>query len=280
MRRIFLLCIVLACAQVQAQNIILKDGRIIPGSDYRRTGDTVTVKAQMGATAGDVGFPVSSITKIEFPEPAELSAATDLLLQGKAAEALVKIEPVLKAQAAFKDIPGSWWAKAAQVKLTALAATHGDADADALIKEMLNTKADPEVVLYAKVRDAASLARKGSKKQAIEVCDAVIKDSKRKETLADAWCTKGLTQLSLHDFDSALMSLLHIPIFYPDQKLLMPRVLAGCAYAYTSLEDYVNAKSSLEELIKTYPGSTEAIPAKADLAKVDQKLSKKPPTNP
>jgi len=279
---ILMICsILLPAVHTQAQNLLLSDGRVIAGTDLRRTGNSVTIKAQLGATVGDVGFPVASITKIEFPDPPELTAATDLLLQGKASEALVKIEPVLNAQTSFKDIPGNWWAQAAQVKLTALAATHGDAAADALITEMLNTKTDPEVVLYAKVRNAASMARKGNKKQAIDICEGVIKESKRKSTLADAFYTEGMARLSQGDFDSALLALLQIPIFYPDQKLLLPGVLLGCARAYSGIADYANAKSTLEELMKTYPDSTEAIQAKADLAKVDTKFSSnKPPTNP
>ena len=273
------LAFVLGSAQAPAQNLLLKDGRVIAGSDIRRAGEQIMIKTQMGASVGDVGFPVNGITKIEFPQPAELIAATDLLLQGKPADALVKIEPVLNGQAAFKDIPGNWWAQAAQVKLGALAATHKDAESDVLIKEMLDTKADPEVILYARVRGAAGMARKGNKKQAIEVCDSVIKESKRKETIADAWCTKGMTCLALGDFDSALLALLHIPIFYPDQKLLMPGVLLACAKAYSGNEDYTNAKASLDELMKSYPDSTEAAQAKAELKKLENKSSSKPTTN-
>jgi len=273
----FLLLVIIAGVQAQAQNIVLKDNRIIAGKELRRSGETVMTKAQMGAAIGDVGYPVNTIARIEFPEPPELQAATDLILQGKAADALVKIDPVVKAQSPFKDIQGNYWAQAAQIKLTALAATQSDGDAEALITDMLNTNADNEIVLYARVRRAAGLARKGNGKQAIEVCDQVIKESKRKATLADAWYTKGISLLQQNQFDPALLALLHISIYYPDQKLLMPGVLLACAKAYSGNEDFVNAKASLDELIKTYPASMEATPAKAELKKVENKSSSKQP---
>jgi TolA-binding protein len=269
------ICLALYGGQAHAENILLKDGRVIAGSEVRRSGDQVLVKTQVGATVGDVGFPVSGITKIEFAQPAELTAATELLLAGKAGEASTKIDPVLRSQGAFKDIEGNWWAQAAQVKLTALAATHGDADADALIKEMLNTRADPEVVLYAKVREAASVSRKGDRKSAIAECEGVLKESKRKETIADAWYVKGTAHLMQGEFDSALLALLHIPVFYPDQKLIMPGVLLACAKAYTGNSDYDNAKASIEELMKNYPDSAEAAQARSELKKLETKSSSK-----
>lgn len=271
---------ILAGTQVFAQNIVLKDGRVVAGQNLRRSGASVLSQTQVGAAVGDVGYAVASIAKIEFAEPPEIAAATELLLAGKASEALGKIDPVVKAQGPFKDIEGNWWAQAAQVKLSALAVIpSSEADSEVLISDMLSTNTDPEVVLYARVRRAANLAGKGSSKQAIEVCEAVIKESKRKATIAEAWYTKGISLLQQNDFDSALLALLHIPVYYPDQKLLMPGVLFKCAKAYSGNEDYANAISTLEDLIKSYPGSPEAAAGKVELKKVENKSSSKEPTS-
>jgi len=276
-----LLCILLASVHAQAQNMVMKNGQVVAGVNLRRSGASVLTQAAVAGVAGDVAYPVSSIAKIEFPEPPEITEATDLMVQGKTADALAKINPVVAAQAPFKDIPGNWWAQAAQIKLAALGATPGsEADSEMLISDMLNA-ADPEVVLYARLRQAVNLARKGNSKQAITVCDAVIKQSKRKATLAEAWYTKGSGLLQESQYDAAQLALLHIPVYYSDQKLLMPGALLKSSRAYSGNEDYANAKATLEELMKNYPGSVEAVQAKTELKKVENKSSiKQPPTNP
>jgi len=276
---LLLLCLVMESGHAQAQNIILKTGQSIVGKNLRRSGATILTRAQLGVAEGDVGYPVANIAKIEFPEPPEIAEATELLMHGSAAEALAKINPVVIAQSNFKDIPGNWWAKAARVKLSALSTSPASPDSELLISDMLNASGDPEVVLYARVRQAANLAGKGNAKQAIAVCDAVIKESKQPATLAEAWAVKGTCLLQQNEYDSALLALLHLPVYYPDQKLLMPGVLLKCARAYTGNEDFTNATATLEDLIKTYPGSPEAAQAKVELKKIENKSSSKPTTN-
>jgi hypothetical protein len=91
MKSVLLLLIsVLFAAQGGAQTILLKDGKRVTPKSIRRQGDNIMAQSPSVAGApavqGEVGYPLAQIEKIEFPEPAVLKTAPDLLANGKAAE--------------------------------------------------------------------------------------------------------------------------------------------------------------------------------------------------
>lgn len=258
-----------------AQNIIMKDGRTIEGKNVHRTGDSIMSAIQIGASMGEAGYPISQIARIEFPEPPQIKAASQLLLDGKAPEALALIGPAVTAQAGYKDIAGNWWAQAAMVKLSVLSALRQDAQADTLVDEMASFTGDVETMRAGKVRQAARLTNKGDYKTALATLDAIVKESTRPETVADAWVNEGHCHLAQKEFREALLAYLHVPVFYQQQSLLMPTALLGSARAYVGLEDFARAKKSIDDLVAAYPAAPEAEPAKIELKKFERKLKGK-----
>ncbi|MGZ5503175.1 MAG: hypothetical protein ACXWGY_00810, partial [Chthoniobacterales bacterium] len=115
-----------------AQTIVLKTGQRVETLGVRRSGDKIMGKIEVGGSAGEVGQPISSIAKIEFPEPQGLKVAADLLSQGQSEKALAEVTPVLAFYEQFRDIPGAWWAQAAVIKVSALAALGRDVEAEPL----------------------------------------------------------------------------------------------------------------------------------------------------
>lgn len=253
---------------VHGQTIVLKTGQRVETSGVRRSGDKVLGKIEVAGTAGEVGHPVASIAKIEFPEPQGLKSAADLLSQGQPEKALTEITPVLAFYESFRDIAGAWWAPAAVVKVSALAALGRDVEAEPLALQIQKTATDPETARAANLRIANSLLRKQDYEKAAQLCDAVIKESARQDVLADAWVTKGNILLAQKHWDGALLAFLHVPVFYREEKLFMPQALLGSARAYRRLDDIDRAKKSLHDLISAFPKSGEAASAQTELQKL------------
>jgi tetratricopeptide (TPR) repeat protein len=249
--------------------IVMKDGKTIPTTAVRRSGDSIMATVPVGTGMGEVGYPLSGIARVNFPEPPQIKAATALLEQGKYAEALGQVEPIVQYYSNYKDIPGNFWAAAAKLKLKALVSLQRDKDAQAVLDEIVKSSNDPESARLAKVLQAASWGRAGQHEKAMAVFDDVISTSNDDETLARAWLGKGNSLYALQDFDGAILAYLHVPVFYSDQTLLMPAAMLGGARAMVHIEDLPDAQKTFNDLLEQYPSSPEAATAKSELKKID-----------
>lgn len=284
-----ILCCILTFAVTAsgiAQNIILKDGRVVATKGVRRSGDNIMATVELSAPpappaqpgqppppaqspkTGELGYPIAQIAKIDYPEPRQLRAAEGSLNAGKAGEALKQIDPVLAYYEGLRDAPGSWWSDLTMLKIQALISLGRNDEAERLADQMARIATDPETIRAGKVYAAAGLARKGENSKAIEICDTVLNEATRPQTLAAAAVIKGQGHVARREWDLALLSLLEVPVFYPRQEVLMPRVLLSAARAYIGLEDYARAKVSLEELTSKFASTPEAIQGKAELERI------------
>lgn len=268
MMKVFLSLFLCSLSLASAQTIVLKTGQRVDTLGVRRSGDKVMGKIQVGESSGEVGQSVASIAKIEFPEPQGLKSASDLLSQGQPDKALAEVTPVLAFYEQFRDIPGAWWAPAAVIKVSALAALGRDVEAEPLALQIQKTAPDPETARSANLRIANSLLKKENYDKALQICDDAIKDSARPDVLADAWVTKGNILLGQKKWDEALLAFLRVPVFYDNEKLFMPPALLGSARAYRRLDDIDHAKRSLKDLIAAFPKSSEAALAQTELQKL------------
>ncbi|MCE9609154.1 MAG: tetratricopeptide repeat protein [Chthoniobacter sp.] len=262
----------------QTLNILLKDGKTIVTKGLRRQGDTImaTVDIRIPGSGtepakvqtGELGYPVDKIAKLDFPEPAVLQTVPDLIASGKAGEALTQLEPVVRYFGQFRDAPGSWWPDAVLLKLEALHAMGNFKEADPLTDNLSRVATDPETIRAAKVFVAGQLTRRGDHAKAIKLFQEVLKETNKPMTLATAAVNMGQSQLALKEYDSALLSFLQIPVFYPRHKMLLTQAMLGAGRAYFGLEDFPRAKATLDELIKDYSTSPQVADAKAELEKI------------
>ena len=264
------LLLLVAALPAYPQTIVLKSGQRVDTQGIRRSGDMVMGKIQVGASSGEIGHLISTIAKIEFPEPKALQNATQLMAQGQPEKALAELNPVLAFYEPFREIPGAWWAPAAMVKVSALAALKRDKEAEPLALLIQKTASDPETARAANLRIAASLVARQEYEKAAQICDAAIKESTRADVLADAWVTKGNLLMAQKEWDSALLAFLRVPVFYRDEKLFMPAAMLGSARAYRRLEDLERATKSFNDLIAAYPNSAEAAVAQTEIKKLQR----------
>lgn len=265
-----------ASAQAQAAPtvaITFKTDKPVAASTLRRAGDNIMATVPATRNPAEIAYPISEITNIDFPKPAQIKIATDLIAQGKPADAITSLDPIINYYAQFKDVPGSWWAKSTKLKVQALLALKRDADAEVLMNEMVKgATADIEPVNQARVLVAAGWAKKGQHQKAIDVYNEVTKTSNDSDTLSIAWFNKANSLFVLQDFDPALLAYLHIPVFYSEDKTLMPQAMLGSARCYVRIEDLPGAEKAFNELIEQFPSSPEATTAKAELKKISKNL--------
>lgn len=265
---LLLVIVLLIVPSIHAQNIVLKTGQTIETKGVRLSGDMVMGKVQVGASSGEVGYQASTIARIAFPEPPQLKTTAAFISQGQPEKALADIEPVVKYYDPFRHVPGNWWAPAALLKVSALSGMQLDKQAETLGDEIRKSVTDPETASAAQLQLVAGLVRKEDYARALQLCDAVIKESAKAELLAEAWVRKGDAFLAQRQWDGAVLAYMHVPVFYEDEKLWMPPALLGSARALRGLEDLDGAKRSLNDLAAGYPKSAQAEIARAELQKM------------
>jgi hypothetical protein len=274
------LCLISVSNASNPVNIILKDGQTIAARELRREGKTVIATVQLSASTqvgsitastpseAKIGYPTSNIASIAFPEPPEITATLERLKAGNSTEALALIEPVFSYHESFRDIPGNWWTRTALAKFSVLLALGKDAEAEALLTQFIESKEDPETILQARLQLAAAWGRKGNNPAALDVFNAVIKQSERPETRAQAWLQKGRFLLTRKEYEPALLAFLHVPVYFSSQNNLLPAALLGSAQAYAGIQDTASAQDALNSLIRDHPSSPEAALAKSELDKL------------
>jgi tetratricopeptide (TPR) repeat protein len=267
-RFLSLLLLLTIVPSLPAQTITLQTGQKIETMGVRRDGDMVMGKVQVGTGSGEVGYHLAQIAKVEFPEPAALKTASDLLVQGKPDKALAEINPVVTYYSPFTDVPGNWWAQAALIKVSILAAQQHQKEAEALASEIEKSAKDPDTARAAQLRLVGNLIEKNEFEKALGICDATIKSSTDPTTLANAWIAKGDVLFAQKNWDAALLAYLHVPVFYEDEKIFQPAALLGSGRSYRRLNDNDRAKRALNELLTTFPQSAEATAAQAELKKL------------
>ncbi len=265
-----------AAQPLAAQSIVLKDGTSVPAKNLRRDGtilmNTLAPTAP-GAPSGEIGYPLVNVARLDWPEPPPLRAAGDLINAGKMTEALAAIEPVVALFAPLRDVPGNWWAAAALVKATALVGSRREPEARALWQAVADASPtlDAHAAELARLRLAAARPAPGQEAAAVRACEALIKSSGNRETVAEAWYWKGRSHLQRGEFEPALLAYLRLPTLYTDQTDLLPGALLGCARAYTGMGDTERAKRTLRELVADHPAAPEAALARAELPALEKK---------
>ena len=267
-----------AAITVPAQNIIFKDGKTVAGNKLRRNGPSVMTTIPVGNSFGEISYGVAQIASIEFPEPPQLKEAATLAASGKLDQALSVIEPIVNLYSTFKDIKGNFWGEAAVVKLSLLTALGREKEAGPLIHDMLSDRNNSEVFGIASACQALVYAKSGKAKEAIESSNEIInQESAEESTLAIAYIASGTAHLELKEFEDAAMAYLHLPIFFPDQKMLMPTALLGTARAFAKLDVSKEVEKAIQSLSSSFPNSPEAAIAKTEFPNVLSRINQQQP---
>ena len=268
MRAVLLITLALTTGAL-AQSLHLKDGRVLPTKQLRREKDNIIATMEIPAkepggkpTTGDFGFPLKDIFKLDFPKPSVLDTAPELIADGKAEEALGKLEPVIKYYGGFRDAPGSWWTDLVPLQVEALLALKRDKEAGEVADTFSRLVTDPEVQKFTKVFTAVARTRKGEHESALPLYDEAVRSTERTDILglvavnkgdsltaiAEALAAKGEVEHAAVRFEEALVSYLRIPALYRMQRMYLPQATYGAARAYLGMQDFERARRAVKEL--------------------------------
>jgi tetratricopeptide (TPR) repeat protein len=243
---------------LHADTLVLKNGQTVVAKSFQRQGDSFIASAGPNGEAENTTpvTPLAAIAKVEIDPSPVLKSAPGMLASGKAAAALEAVETELKTAEIFEPLPGSCWPDLLVLKAHILLAMGTDAEAGKLAFTMDRIK-QPDLVAGAVALRALIAARKGDSGPALLTLESLGKDVTKPSTLAAAAVARGLASLDKKLFEEALKSFLELPVFLPDETALGGIALLGSARAYYALEDFDRAIATLDELVKTRPGTPE-----------------------
>ena len=261
MKKVLLCLLMVICAgSLCAQRYILKDGKVLNQADVAvKDGKLVRT---VGGGGAEVTYPFSQVVRLEWPEPAELAAATELLTAGKASEAEEKVTPVYNQFAPFAKLPGSWWSNAAIIRARALLAQKKISEAESAAREINSTSSDREDVSAAQLLLAEGQLRLAKPDIADAMLDEIMRNAVSSEISARAVMLRGDIAYQRKQFEKALGFYLQVPAFYGMCDSVMPAALLGSARAYRGYGDTTRSDRAYLDLIVMYPASAEAEIAK------------------
>lgn len=260
--------LVAAVAPLPAQTLTFQAGSIelsevtISGTNVQRK-----VKRADGSEATQ-SIPAANVTRVSFPEPEELSAADDLILKGKYAEALLKAKTVQDLHRLWKDKPGSWFAQASLLVAESLLRQNKFDESARLMSELRNMTLPSNLQIRVGMLDALEQLQKGITGPALAKVKPLVRGGQDADTLARLYLLIGDIQFKREAFDEALEAYLQIPVFYGAEAVFLPAAELGAAKSLARLSRLQDANDSLSRIIERYAGTPEAEAAKVEKAAV------------
>ncbi|MDF3055818.1 MAG: hypothetical protein K0R17_33 [Rariglobus sp.] len=255
----------LLAAAASAQTLYFSDGRVVPMSPaVRITKDAVNIPLELkGAAAGEIGLPVSSLARVDWPRPAELDAADAELKAGRPADALRKLDPILPLQQILAEVPGSWWGQAILLRVAALARLDRELDVSVEIERLRRSPANAPLVPAARIAVATVLAETGKTAQASALLAEIDRSGLRDTDLAGLALVDARLLRAQGRHEDALLACLRVPVLYPAATRDLPAALLLAAECYRSLDEAARADTALRHLVEKFPASAEAVRARA-----------------
>jgi len=261
------LLLALAAPLARAQTLHISDGRKFSLQEIRVVGDQLRIPIKTGdAVSGEMGIPVDSVVRLDWPAPDQLTQAATDLKAGKSAEALKKIDAVLPAQEVFRDITGSWWAQGMSLRVEALARLGRDIDAEVGVERLRRSKFGPPFVSDGALAIASALVDAGKNAQARERLKQIVTPNTTDATLARLALLNGRLLQSEGKTEPALLSYLQVTALYPLERDWQPAALLAAASCLRDMGDTTRATGTLNSLIQRFPESPEAAKARTLLS--------------
>lgn len=267
-RRLLLPLLVLLAATASAQTLYFADGRVVRMSPaVRITKDSVNLPLEIaGAGTGEIGLPVSSLARVDWPRPAELDAAEAELKAGHPADALRKIDVILPLQQILAEVPGSWWGQAVLLRVAALARLDREIDVSVEIERLRRSPANASLVSAARIAVAAVLTETGKTAQASTLLSGIDRSGLREADLAGLSLVNARLLRAQGRHEDALLACLRVPVLYPAATRDIPAAMLLAAECYRSLGEPARADTALRDLVEKFPASPEAVRARTLLS--------------
>lgn len=223
---------------------------------------------------------ISEVTAIAWPLPSRLAEAQANVNRGEPGKALDNAEAVLNFFEPFKNVSGSWWSRAALVKLDALDRLANEAATarflDSFEKE--ESAKQPEVATKIQLARLFQRARKGDHEAVIQEATGLMTKADSPEIQARLHLLKGDSLLATKKYEAAMKTYLRVPVFFGSESEHVPKALLGASRSFRGMDSPALREQKLDaianrylyDIIVSFPVSKEAEEAKKLLPKEER----------
>lgn len=237
-----------------AEDVILRDGKVIRATSIRRDGTFLFAKVPGNEASAETVVPFSNIERLGFADYPPLLEVRQLATSGQAEAVLEKTESLLAVARLWADFPGTMWPEVARLRLAAIGATQrweaiatvqphwfasGDADLEASFK-LLQARANGTEISNLQAA-WKSLAQPGSSSLSTSL----------------AWLELGEDALASRRWKDATRAFLSVEVFGTSFRILHPRALLGAIRALVGNGEFKAAIPLREALQTEFPASAE-----------------------
>ncbi len=268
---VIIAAITLAFAQqAGAQAIVLKDGITKLGPDqFKIQGGKVMKIVKVGGNVATSELQMSSVLRLEWPEPEELTKGKALLAAGKVDEALALLKQGRDFFEPFKDVPGNRFADLSFAYVEALGAAGKFEETIKAMPALRLLKLSNEQKVQLKILQL-NIDRQTSSDYTSIVAQAqnILSETDDSSVGASLWMIQGDVFFKQKQWEKALFAYLRVPVFYGSQVQRVPEAELNSARCLAKMRRFEDATTYYKRLIETYPGSNIAETAKTESASV------------
>lgn len=271
MRKFVSVIIALAgIAAAHGQSLVLKDGITKLGPDqFKVEGGKVMKIVKVGDNVATSELQLSSLLRMEWPEPEELTQGQALLASGKNEEALELLKKGRDFFQPFKDVPGNHYVNLSFAYVEALGAAGKFEETVKAMPALRLLKLSDEQKLKLKILQL-NIERQTSSDYAGIVAQAqnILSETDDSAVGASLWMIQGDVYFKQKAWEKALFAYLRVPVFYGTQVSRVPEAELNSARTLAKMRRFEDAAAYYKRLIDTYPGSNIAEAAKKEEATI------------
>lgn len=255
---------------VLGQAIVLKDGITKLGpNQFKVEGGKVMKIVKVGGNVATSELQMSSVLRLEWPEPEELTQGTSLLAAGKTQEALELLQKGRDFFLPFKDVPGSRYVDLAFAYVEALGAAGKFEETVKAMPSLRLLKLSDEQKMKLKILQLNIDRQTGADATTIVAqAQNILSETDDSAIGASLWMIQGDVYFKQKQWEKALFAYLRVPVFYGTQVQRVPEAELNSARTLAKMRRFEDAAMYYKRLIDSYPGSTIAETAKTEEASV------------
>lgn len=261
----------------QAQiTVTLRDGSSVRATTLAAQGTRLSLTPEAGGAPRVV--EAATVERVDMLQPQILTDAYTAFASGETVKTLQAMGRLRTELGLLKKIPGGreWWLEGEFLRAHILLTQKRVKDVDEAMREIAADSTDPISQRHAQVFLAHLTGLAGDPRQALEQLRSLILGARDQDTLADAWLFTGQHLATVNEQQTALVSFLRIPVFYPSRLVPLAAARLGAARCFVAIEDLAAARQTLKELLATQATTLAGVEGQKLLSQVERDLGLTP----
>lgn len=261
--RLLLLGLLVAVTHPTSAQVLITQGKLrINFTEIEVRGDNIIQKKKLpeGGVA-EVGTPLASIVSVEWPLPAELSAAEAEVEQGSPLAAIPALKRQATLHAPFRKAEGSHWARAQSALVRAYAGAALPDEAERAFTSVKTVKLSAETLAGLELDILLARAADGDWRAFAPKLTELRAGGLSERDSARLWLAQAENDRRRGQPEKALFAFLQVTVFHPRAQAEQPVALLGSIRCYRALGDSEQARLATAELTRRFAESPEAATA-------------------